>query len=89
MSIMFNLSKNQKAMAVNLAMLVECGLVPVTEVVEMFKKDAKMTKKVTGFWLEFSDTTRRALDMVMIETARQHFELCLQLDCKGHNELEN
>lgn len=89
MSIMFNLSKNQKALAINLAMLVECGLVPVTDVVGMFKKDRAMMGKVTEFWLEFNGTTRRALDMVMVEIARQHFELCLQLDCKGHNELEN
>lgn len=89
MSVMFNLSKNQKAMAVNLAMLIECGLVPVTDVVEMFKKDRKMTEKVTQFWLEFNGTTRRALDIVMVEVARQHFELCAKLDCTGHHELEN
>lgn len=89
MTIMFNLSNNQKALALNLAMVVECGVVAPKEVVRLFRQDLALAEKITYFWATFNKTTRAALDIVSIELAREHFELCLRHQAEDYPEIEN
>ena len=53
---MYNLTKNQMALALNLAMVLECGAVPVEHVIDLFREDLQLTQSITEFWMDFNDT---------------------------------
>ena len=89
MSVMSKLTREQKALAINLAMFIECGVVHAKHVTDIFKQDTAFAEKIMDFWANFDNTTRRALDIVSVQVAREHFELCLNLSSEGHPEIEN
>lgn len=89
MSVKFNLSKNEKALALNLAMTLECDVVSPKEVVDCFQKNLEFAQRVTHFWLNFNNTTRNAFNIVKIEVARRYYESVLKLQAEGYPEIEN
>lgn len=78
------LTNTQKAIALNVAMLLECGIISAERVVEIFKRNKNNAQLIMQFWLTFDDMTRRALDIVRCELTREFLEDCYELhatDC--------
>lgn len=82
------LTEKQKACAVNLAMQVECGVVPIPYVLELFKAENEIANSICNFWLDFDDMTRRVLNMVIYVQCRQHLENCLRVEAINYPEFE-
>lgn len=88
MTLMFNLTNTQIQLALNLAVGLDCGIISAVDVIEIFKTNPSFTQHIIQFWFSHNNLTRRALDKIIVETARQSFESCYNRDAEGYNELE-
>lgn len=83
-----NWTKQQEAYVVTLAMQVECGILPATTIVELFKKDIQTGTRIATYWANFNDMTRRALELVVYEANKQLLEQVFRLEAENYPSLE-
>lgn len=84
----YTLTKNQKCLALNLAMQVECGLVEPRKVIKAFNSDPLIARSIIDFWKEFDSMTRNALSIVIDYVQREHLENCLYQTATNFSDLE-
>lgn len=85
----YQLTKEQKATAINLAVMVECGHITPKKVLQAFQQDLTVAKAILAFWNEFNPMTKNVLNIVKMENGRQYLKACYQLNSKNHPEIEN
>lgn len=76
------LTENEKRMAVNLAMKIDIGEIPLPAVVYIFDECPLSAYQITNFWMEFNDMTKSVAISVATEKARYHLEKCYLKDEK-------
>ena len=86
---MYYLNDEERAIAINLAMKLECGLIEPKKVLDTFKIDSEVAEAIIKFWYEFNPMTRRALNLVVYERCRLHIKKCMQIKCTDYPEMEN
>lgn len=84
----YKLNKEQKAIAINLAMKVECGEVHPRKVLQTFDIDQHVAQGIIKFWYDCNDMTRRALQIVVSEKCREHLEKCMNKRARNYPVIE-
>ena len=85
----YQLNKEEKAIAINLAMNIECGKVNPQRVLQAFEIDENVAQGIIKFWYDFNDMTRKALQIVVVQQCKQHLEKCFNVNCKNYPKIEN
>lgn len=70
------LTENEKRMAVNLAMKIDIGEIPLPAVVYIFDECPLSAHQITNFWMNFNDMTKSVAQKVATEKTRYHLEKC-------------
>lgn len=86
---MCDLTDEQKAMAINLALGLECGVYSMDAVLRVFFDNKEMAEKIAYFWLNFNDVTKGVLDSMVLYRQQLHLENCYRRQATDFPEIEN
>lgn len=80
------ITEDEKRMAVDLAMKIDIGEVPISLVIETFDRCPMSAAVIMDFWLNFNDMTKSVAEQVGYEKCRKHLENCYE---KGNKKWTN
>ena len=76
------ITEEDKRMVVNLAMRIDCGIIPLWAVVETFDTEIEAAREIMKFWNGFNDMTKSVAERVGYEKCREHLENCYRKENK-------
>lgn len=74
--MVYELSKEEQAIAMSLAMHIEQGIVQYDTVLKCFEDDKEGALPIIYFWYNACDMTRQLLDNLIIYKSQKHLERC-------------
>jgi len=85
---MYKLDREQKALAINLAILIDCGEADIKEVLKLLSSHKQLIDTLLDFWSTCNDMTRDVANKFILCKTVEDLERCYSQRAKNYPIIE-